>query len=102
MTTQMISLQSHATTRMMGMRHAALPLREQIECAVSSGHEITLDFSGIDATQSFLDELIGVLVAKHGKTVLRHIVFKGCSRDVQAIIQFVVTDRSRRTIQPTH
>lgn len=102
MTTQMISLQSHASTRMMGMRQAALPLREQIESAVCSGQEVTLDFSGIEATQSFIDELVGVLVAKHGLGVLRSIVFKGCSRDVQAILKFVVSDRSSRGAHRVH
>lgn len=102
MTTQMISLQSHATTQMMGMRHAALPLRDRIEGALARGEEVTVDFSGMEATQSFIDELVGVLVAKHGLEVLKHLVFKGCSRDVQRIMQFVVADRSRRRATATH
>jgi hypothetical protein len=98
----MISLQSHASTRMMGMRQSALPLREAIEGAIAQGREVSIDFSGIEATQSFVDELIGVLVAKHGLGVMQQVVFKGCSKDVQAIIQFVVSDRARRAATQAH
>jgi len=87
---------------MMGMRQTALPLRDKIESAISQGHEVTVDFSGLEATQSFIDELIGVLVAKHGVEVLHRIVFKGCSRDVQLIMQFVVADRSKPRATVTH
>lgn len=102
MTTQMISLQSHASTSMMGMRQSALPLRKEIEGAIACGKEVAIDFSGIDATQSFIDELVGVLVAQRGVSVMRHIVFKGCSKDVQAIVQFVVADRGRQTPTAAH
>lgn len=96
MTTQIISLQSYASTKMMGMRCSALPVRGRIEEALALGVDIALDFSGVEATQAFVDELVGVLVVQRGADILRHIKFKGCSKDVQAIVQFVVTERNRR------
>lgn len=73
---------------------AAVPVREALEIALAqAGAEVVLDFSGISATQSFIDELVGALVLRSGPDVLSHIVFKGCSDDVRAIIEFVVSDR---------
>ena len=102
MTIQMISLQSYAPTRMMGMRRAALPLREQIEQAIARGLEVSIDFTGVDATQSFVDELVGVIVARQGPSVMDRVVFKGCSSTVKAIIQFVVSDRASHFLKSAH
>lgn len=52
------------------------------------------DFSGVEATQSFVDELIGTLILKRGPDVLGQVVFKSCSDDVRAIIEFVAADRA--------
>jgi len=73
---------------------AAVPVRDELEIALAqAGTEVILDFSGVSATQSFIDELVGVLVLRSGPEVLSRIVFKGCSDDVRAIIEFVVSDR---------
>lgn len=80
--------------RLAASRLDASPLREELEIALAQqGAEVILDFSGITATQSFVDELVGVLVLRHGPDVLDRIIFKGCSDDVRAIIKFVAADR---------
>lgn len=93
MNTQIL-LNQHAHGHLVGSRLAAAPLREDLEVALAQqGAEVVLDFSGITATQSFVDELVGVLVLRHGPDVLARIIFKGCSDDVRAIIEFVAADR---------
>lgn len=79
---------------------AAAPVREELEITLAQvGAEVILDFSGISTTQSFVDELVGVLVLRHGPDILSRIVFKGCSDDVRAIIEFVVADRCDQYIK---
>lgn len=102
MSFQMISLKPAASTSMMGMRQSALPLRQSIEQALKKGEEVTIDFSGVEATQSFVDELIGVLVSKLGPSVLSQLSFKGCSQTVKGVISFVVADRARDFKAATH
>lgn len=95
-----IFLNQHAHGHLVGSRVAAAPLREELEIAFAQhGAEATLDFTGITTSQSFVDELVGVLVLRHGPDVLARIVFKGCSDDVRAIIEFVVTDRCDQYIK---
>ncbi|WP_300340254.1 STAS-like domain-containing protein [Accumulibacter sp.] len=83
-----------APGRLIGSRLSAIPLRLEIEEALANGVEVVFDFSGVGATQSFVDELIGMLIIKHGPAVLQQIVFKSCSDDVRAIIEFVAADRA--------
>jgi hypothetical protein len=97
-----IALQPHTSGRMLGVRVSALPLREQIEKFIANGQEVTLDFSGVEATQSFVDELIGVLVVTHGPSLLDRVIFKGCSPTVKGIVQFVVSDRTDQFIKAAH
>lgn len=95
-----ILLNQHAHGHLVGSRMAAAPVREELEIALAqAGAEVVLDFSGVSATQSFIDELVGVLVLRRGPDVLSHIVFKGCSDDVRAIIEFVVADRCDQYIK---
>jgi len=79
--------------RFFGMRHQALPARDEAERALLSGLGVELDFGGLDVTQGFIDELVGVLILRHGPGLLRRIVFKNCSQDTRAIIEFVAADR---------
>jgi hypothetical protein len=89
-----ISLQSFAKSKTMGIRALAVPIRQGAEIALHAGQEVVFDFSGVGATQSFVDELIGAIILREGPTVLSKIVFKGCSDDVRAILRFVTADRS--------
>lgn len=95
-----IHLKQHAHGHMVGSRLTATPLREELETALARlDAEVIIDFSGITATQSFVDELVGVLVLRYGPDILRRIIFKSCSDDVRAIIEFVTTDRSDQYIK---
>ena len=60
MTTQ-IALQQHALGRMIGMRSTAVPIRKSIELALEKEQDVVIDFTGVEVTQSFIDELIGAL-----------------------------------------
>lgn len=90
----LISLMPLATGRMIGMRSKAQPVRREIESAISCGDDVVVDFSGVEATQSFVDELIGVLIFNRGPSVLESLAFKHCSGNVKAIIHFVAADRA--------
>ena len=79
---------------MIGARETAVPLRLQVEESLASGLDVVFDFSGVEVTQSFIDALIGALILKRGTDVLEQIVFKSCSDDVRAIIEFVAADRA--------
>lgn len=99
---QMIPLKEVARTPMMGMRQSALPLRSRIEAALAEGQGVTVDFTGVEATQSFVDELIGVLVGTRGPKVLEQVTFKGCSESVRGVLRFVVSDRARDFARRMH
>ncbi|MBW8073369.1 MAG: DUF4325 domain-containing protein [Ferrovum sp.] len=88
-----ISLNKYAHGHLIGARIAASSLREQVEVALAQGHEVVFDFSGVDATQSFIDELIGVLILGYGPEILDRLVFKSCSDNARAVIEFVAADR---------
>ncbi|MDN6857291.1 MULTISPECIES: STAS-like domain-containing protein [unclassified Pseudomonas] len=81
------------TIRTLGMRATATPFRMEIERHLKLGEAISIDFSNKDATQSFVDELVGALILKHGRTVLAQLTFKNCSDDLKSIIRFVINDR---------
>lgn len=102
MSLHVIALKSSASTSMMGMRRTALPLRKSVEDALAQGQEVTLDFTDVDATQSFIDELVGVLVSKLGPSALAQLAFKGCSPELRGVINFVVADRARDFLKATH
>lgn len=71
--------------------------------ALAGGAEVVLDFSGVEATQSFIDGLVGTLILQHGPDVLGRMVFKSCSEDVRAILEFVAADRCDQYLkQHTH
>lgn len=88
-----VQLNAYANGRLLGPRLAAAPIRKKIEIALAIGNDIVLDFSNIEATQSFIDELVGFLILQRGPDVLGRIIFKSCSDDVKAILQFVAADR---------
>jgi hypothetical protein len=77
-----------------GSRSGAAVYRQQIEDALDRGFDVSIDFAGVAATQSFIDEMIGVMVLQRGPAVLSSIRFKQCSDDVKAIVRFVASDRA--------
>ena len=100
MTTQ-IALRQYAQGRMLGMRSSALPLRQQIERALVRGEEVSIDFSGVEVTQSFVDELLGSVIRRRGVDVMRQVLLKGCSPSTRGIVRFVAADRSQQFLRNT-
>jgi len=59
--------------------------------ALQSGHEVELNFAGIQfATQSFVHALVSAALRKFGEEALDLLVFSNCSEAVQAIVETVV------------
>ena len=87
----MLSAQSKG--RLAGSRSAAAPVRAQVEEALNQGYEVVLDFAGIEVTQSFVDELLAPVILRDGPEILQRVIFKHCSDDTRAIIEFVAADR---------
>lgn len=83
-------------------RQSAQALRQSIDAHLASGDFVELDCVGVDATQSFMDELVGILVLERGPSVLRLLRFRGCSADMKAIINFVVSDRAAQHLKNPH
>lgn len=94
-----IALTQFAHGQMIGSRSSAMPLREMVEEALSSRQEVVFDFKHVRVTQSFIDELIGRVVLNNGPEILDRLIFKSCSDDVRAIIEFVVSDRCDQYIK---
>ena len=89
-----LELASKATTgRLLGSRQIAMTIRDELEGLMASGESVEVDFENTDPTQSFVDELIGVLVLEHGRSVLSKIIFKNCSPNTKTILHLVVSDR---------
>lgn len=88
-----VCLKQDDSVRTYGIRDTAVPYRDQIEQLLPSVDSIVIDFGHKDATQSFVDELIGALVLRHGAQVMSKLVFEKCNSEVKAIIRFVVLDR---------
>ena len=81
---------------MLGTRDIAAPLRNQVESAIDAGAvPVCIDFHGFLVTQSFMDELLGVLILRRGPGVIDQIVFRNCNEDVKAAIELVASIRSR-------
>lgn len=91
---QVIPLSSLSETHFLGTRYSARNLRQELEGALLANEQVVLDFNSTSVTQSFIDELLGVLILKHGPDFLDKIVFKNCSVDVKEILQLVVNKRS--------
>lgn len=81
-----ISLTEYARGHLVAARFNAAQLREQEETDLAQGFEVAFDFSGIEVAQSFINELVGVLILRHSPDILSGLIFKSCSDDVQTII----------------
>jgi hypothetical protein len=76
-----------------GSRERALKIRDELRTMIELEGSATVDFANVHPTQSFVDELIGVLILENGPEVLSKLRFANCSRDVQSILHFVANDR---------
>ncbi len=97
-----ITLREYANGRMIGMRSSALPIRSQIELALQRGEDVSIDFSGVEITQSFADELIGALILRKGAIVMNRLLLRGCSATTRGILQFVANDRASQAMKARH
>jgi len=90
-----IYLNQYAHHRFLGSRYSGQPIRDKLETLLleNSNEGVILDFDGVSVTQSFIDEVIGFLILKYGANILKQIVFKNCSQDVKAILNFVSKSR---------
>ncbi len=89
------SILEHTKAQFLGSRFRARELREELEQLLGRADEVVLDFTGMkSATQSFVDELVGVLILKHGPDIIQRLVFKGCAEDIKEIIGFIVSSRT--------
>lgn len=89
------SILDHTHAQFLGSRYLARVLRKELERLLACAEEVVLDFAGMkSATQSFIDELVGVIVLSHGPDIVRRLVFKGCADDIKQILSFVVASRS--------
>ena len=79
---------------LLSRRENARALREVIDQHISLDEAVELDCARTEATQSYMDELVGVLVLERGPEVLKLLRFRRCSADMKAIIRFVVDDRA--------
>jgi hypothetical protein len=100
--TQQIALQQYSQGRMIGMRSTAIPIRKMIERALDSGDDVSINFAGIEVTQSFVDELLGAVILRQGPEVMNRLILKGCSEDTRGIVRFVAADRTEQFLLATH
>jgi hypothetical protein len=97
-----IALQQHAIGRMMGMRSSAAPIRKTIEHALHEGQEVVVNFTGVEVTQSFVDELLGALILRDGPGVMQRLILRGCSEQTRGIVRFVAADRTEQFMAAMH
>jgi len=82
-------------TFILGTRPEATALRYAVERALEEGRSpVCVDFKGVLVSQSFMDEFLGVLIARNGIDILHRILLKNCHPDVQAAAQFVARIRA--------
>jgi len=74
-------------------REKGLSLRKNLEQLLRTEKIVVLDFDGINLiTQSFADEVIGVLIRKKGLSFVKsHIKIKNASDFVKSVFQFVIS-----------
>jgi hypothetical protein len=78
----------------LGTRLSAQALREDVDAQIiHTKDDVVIDFADVSISHSFADELVGVLLMRHGPDVLARLVFKHCTDSVKATIEFVVADR---------
>jgi hypothetical protein len=88
-----IQISAFSKLNLLGTRFIAKRIRGAIEDALSLPDNVEVDFSGVEVTQSFIDELLGPLLLQDGPKLLARLAFRGCSETAQAVIRFVVSSR---------
>jgi hypothetical protein len=85
----------------LGTRFVGELVRKAIDEALLGSEPVEVDFSGVSrVTHSFADEVFGSLTRDLGPDIFRtRLKVVGISTDIQALLRFVVLERTRR---PTH
>jgi len=79
-----------------GSRSSGCRARLELQEALDHHPKVTVDFTGLRmVTQSFVDELVGVLILEYGPNILQRLEFKGCNEAIRTVIRFVVNSRTR-------
>lgn len=92
----LIQVKSYGSSRLLGQRHTARPIRDKVINAIENRTNVILDFDGVEVTQSFTDEIVGAAILHSGTDALRLISFKNCSDGMKKIIMFVIKDRAHQ------
>lgn len=94
MSTPCFTIFEGSTQRFGSNRFVAMPLRRELEVFLRDHETIIISFRNVpDATQSWVDELIGKLIFREGKVLLKRVQFQDCSQNLQELIKFVISDR---------
>ncbi len=74
-------------------REKGLILRKNLEQLLKTEKTVVLDFEGINLiTQSFADEVIGVLIRKKGLNFVKsHVKIKNASDFIKSVFKFVIS-----------
>jgi len=99
MVVEHLSLKECVPGGFLGSRAKAQPIRRDMERVFDAGGEVVLDFAGVEATQSFIDELVGVLILQHGPSLIKRVNFRNCTKSMQGIVRFVLADRAAQYAQ---
>jgi hypothetical protein len=87
-----VELAAISKLNLLGTRFIAKRIRVAVESALVED-SVEIDFTGVEVTQSFIDELLGPLLLRNGPRLLDRLAFRGCSDAAQAVISFVVSGR---------
>ncbi len=72
-----------------GSRFTGKEVRQQISAALSAGDQVVLDFGGVQSvSDSFLDEMLGMLIEQQGPSILQRLVFSSCEQPIEEAIRF--------------
>lgn len=88
-----VRLSSLSNLNLLGTRFIAKRIRAAIEAAMQESGRTEIDFTGVEVTQSFIDELVGPMFLRSGPSLLDRLAFRNCSENAQAVVSFVVSGR---------
>jgi len=83
-----------------GSRQIGKVVRERIEKEIEDGvSTITIDFAGIKSvTQSFVDEVIGILIRKYGASFIKdRVLLVNHNEDIRSTFNFVASYSRKKT-----
>lgn len=97
----METIRLHEQGALVGRRTTSKRVRQQIERAVDTGTEVELDFDRVQSVGgTFLDEILGTLIARYDVSVLRSVIFANCSEGIKEAIIRALKEIIPRGIVP--